>query len=106
VVCDGLTGNIVLKLLEGTTEVFFSEIKNKIKESFLTRMAGAVLAPGLLDLKKKLDYEEYGGAPLLGLNGVCIISHGKSKAKAIKNAIRVAKRMVLNNVVMEIKEEI
>lgn len=106
VVCDGFTGNIVLKLLEGTTEVFFSEIKNKIKESFLTRMAGAVLAPGLLDLKKKLDYEEYGGAPLLGLNGVCIISHGKSKAKAIKNAIRVAKRMVLNNVVMEIKEEI
>lgn len=106
VVCDGFTGNIVLKLLEGTTEVFFSEIKNKIKKSFLTRMAGAVLAPGLLDLKKKLDYEEYGGAPLLGLNGVCIISHGKSKAKAIKNAIRVAKRMVLNNVVMEMKEEI
>lgn len=106
VVCDGFTGNIILKLLEGTTEVFFSEIKNKIKESFLTRMAGAVLAPGLSDLKKKLDYEEYGGAPLLGLNGVCIISHGKSKAKAIKNAIRVAKRMVLNNVVMETKEEI
>lgn len=106
VVCDGFTGNIVLKLLEGTTELFFSEIKNKIKESFLTRMAGAVLAPGLVDLKRKLDYEEYGGAPLLGLNSVCIISHGKSRAKAIKNAIRVAKRMVLNNVVTEMKEEI
>jgi glycerol-3-phosphate acyltransferase PlsX len=102
VVCDGFTGNIVLKLLEGTIEVFFSEIKNRIRQSFLNRTAGAILLPSLSELKKKLDYEEYGGAPLLGVNGVCIISHGKSKAKAIRNAIRVARQAVLSNLVGEL----
>jgi glycerol-3-phosphate acyltransferase PlsX len=103
VVCDGFIGNVALKLLEGTIEVFFSEIKNRITQSFLNRTAGALLLPSLMELKKKLDYEEYGGAPLLGVNGVCIISHGKSKAKAIRNAIRVAKQAVLNNLVAELK---
>ncbi|MCL4439703.1 MAG: hypothetical protein M1609_03650 [Firmicutes bacterium] len=81
-------------------------IKEAATSSIMGTLGGALLKPALGELKKKVDYTEYGGAPLLGLNGICIISHGSSNAHAIKNAIRVAKECVENRVVDAIRESL
>jgi glycerol-3-phosphate acyltransferase PlsX len=90
VVCDGFIGNVALKVSEGVVEM----IKNMLQESLeatITRKIGYVLSKAAFtDFKRRVDYSEYGGAPLLGVKGVCIICHGRSNANAIKNAIRVA----------------
>ncbi|OGW81362.1 MAG: phosphate acyltransferase [Omnitrophica bacterium RIFCSPHIGHO2_02_FULL_51_18] len=94
VVCDGFVGNVVLKVSESIAEVIGKLLKDEFKKSVL-RMMGAFLAKPAFDaLKKKVDYSEYGGAPLLGIDGTCIISHGSSNSIAIKNAIRVAGEFV------------
>jgi len=94
VVCDGFIGNVALKVSEGLVDM----IKNTLQESLestITSKLGYVLAkPAFTDFKKRLDYSEYGGAPLLGVRGGCIICHGRSNANAIKNAIRVAVQAV------------
>ena len=92
VVCDGFVGNVVLKLAEGLSETLIDLIKDQIASDLPGKLAGAVIRPRLRKLVKRLDYAEYGGVPLLGVNGVAIISHGRSKAKAIKNALRVARQ--------------
>lgn len=90
IVCDGFIGNVALKVSEGLVDV----IKHMLQESLnatITRQIGYVLSrTAFTDFKKRVDYSEYGGAPLLGVRGVCIICHGRSNANAIKNAIRVA----------------
>ncbi|CVK17707.1 MULTISPECIES: phosphate acyltransferase PlsX [Sporomusa] len=107
VVCDGFVGNIVLKFGEGLAKAILQLIKESIKTSgFLTKVASMLVLPALNGLKKKLDYAEYGGAPLLGVNGGFIICHGSSQAKAIKNAIRVAKEFTEQDVVAHIRETI
>ena len=106
IVCDGFVGNVVLKTIEGTGEVIFKMIKSGISESFMAKLGYPFLRPALQNFKKKMDYAEYGGAPLLGVNGVCIISHGKSTGKAIKNAIRVAVEFVSNRVNESIEKAI
>lgn len=107
VVCDGFVGNIVLKLGEGLASAILQLVKDSIKASgFWTKMASMFVLPALKSLKKKLDYAEYGGAPLLGVNGGFIICHGSSRAKAIKNAIRVAKEFTEQEVVAHIRETI
>lgn len=93
-VCDGFTGNIVLKFAEGMSESIFGLLRQGIQESVRSRLGGLLLKPALKRIAKRMDYTEYGGAPLLGVNGVCIIAHGSSNAKAIKNAIRVAMESV------------
>ncbi len=91
IVCDGFVGNVALKTSEGLVEVIRQLLKQSLKAS-VTRKVGAYLARGAFnEFKKRVDYSEYGGAPLLGLNGICVICHGRSSAKAIRNAIRVAK---------------
>lgn len=90
-VCDGFVGNVVLKFAEGMASVVFHLLKESIHRDLRSRLGGALLRPALKDLWSRMDYAEYGGAPLLGVAGVSIISHGASDAKAIKNAIRVAK---------------
>ena len=91
IVCDGFVGNVALKVSEGLVEVLRQMLKQSLKAT-VARKVGAYLAQGAFnDFKKRVDYSEYGGAPLLGLNGICIICHGRSNAKAIRNAIRVAK---------------
>lgn len=92
VVCDGFVGNVVLKLAEGLSETLIDLIKSQIASDLPGKLAGAVVRPRLRKLVKRLDYAEYGGVPLLGVNGSAIISHGRSKAKAIKNALRVARQ--------------
>jgi len=104
VVCDGFVGNVVLKFGEGLSSSIFHLLKAEIKKSFFAPIGTMLLAPAFRALKKKMDYSEYGGAPLLGVNGVSIISHGSSKEKAIKNAIRVAKEVVEGQVVDNISQ--
>ncbi len=107
VVCDGFVGNVVLKTGEGLVSFLTTLIKNTIKNSgWLAKLAAFLLLPSIKKLKKKLDYDEYGGAPLLGVNGGFIICHGSSKAKAIKNAIRVACEFSEQKVVEHISENI
>ena len=98
VVCDGFSGNLVLKASEGVANSISHILKQEIKAS-LPRMLGGVLLKGVFaSLKKKIDYAEYGGAPLLGVNKVVIISHGKSNMRAIENAIYQALRACDTNV--------
>ena len=90
IVCDGFTGNVVLKISEGLADAIVKILKREIAEQSAGRIAYLLMKSALISFKKKTDYDEYGGAPLLGINGTCIISHGRSSAKAIKNALRVA----------------
>jgi len=104
VVCDGFVGNVVLKLSEGLSETLIDLIKAQIASDLPGKLAGAVVRPRLRKLVKRLDYAEYGGVPLLGINGSAIISHGRSKARAIKNALRVANSTAETNVAGAIAE--
>jgi phosphate acyltransferase len=90
IVCDGFTGNVVLKTSEGLADAIIKMLKREIATMAAGRIGYLLLKPALRNFKKKTDYDEFGGAPLLGINGTCIISHGRSTSKAIKNAIRVA----------------
>lgn len=90
IVCDGFVGNNLLKFAEGLAEAIFTMIKNELQKNMFTKTAAYTLKPGFKNIKNKLDYEEYGGAPLLGVNGISIICHGSSKAYAITNAVKVA----------------
>lgn len=104
IVCDGFVGNVVLKLSEGLGETLLGMLRDQITSTFISKLAAAVLKPGLRKLFKKLDYAEYGGVPLLGVNGSAIVAHGRSNAKAIKNAIRVAKETAETGVATAIAE--
>lgn len=105
-VCDGFVGNILLKSLEGTAGAIFSVLKEEFTKSFLTKLAAAIVKPGLSRFKKKLDYKEHGGAPLLGVDGLCLKSHGSSDATAVKNAVRQARLALQNDMVRTISTEI
>ena len=106
VVCDAFVGNIVLKTAEGVAEFILSEIKECATRNILTKLAFAPIRPMLAPLRKKLDYSEYGGSPLLGLNHLCTICHGRSDAKAIMNAIKVTDRALSNDLIGKIKQAI
>lgn len=99
VVCDGFTGNVILKLTEGLAKFFSAELKQMFYHSFATKLAALTLKSGVSAFKKKLDADEYGGAPLLGISQVVIKAHGSSNAKAIKNAVRQAKACVENGMI-------
>lgn len=106
IVCDGFIGNVALKISEGLVEHIVRTLKDGLN-STLTAQVGAVLARrAFQDFKKKLDYSEYGGAPLLGVKGVTVIGHGRSNANAIKNAIRVASELARAKVNEKIEQEL
>ena len=105
VVCDGFVGNVALKVTEGTAEAIQVFLKRHLLRTSLAGKIGILLLKGTFEkFKKELDYSEYGGAPLLGVNGSVIIGHGRSNAKAIKNAIRVAGEEVERQVNQKIIE--
>lgn len=106
VVTDGFTGNVALKLLEGTSKILLGQVRDAITGSPVAKTAAAVLRPALNRLKDRLDPDTYGGAPLLGVDGVCIIGHGSSKAKAVSNAIRVAAQAGRGGLTAEIAQAI
>jgi phosphate acyltransferase len=93
VVCDGFIGNVALKISEGVADTIKKLLLKEISSSWLGRLAYPLIAGPLLNLKRRIDYAEFGGAPLLGVNGITMICHGRSSAKAIKNALRRAKGM-------------
>ena len=104
VACDGFVGNVVLKFGEGLATTIFQLIREEIDRGGLSAKLGALLlTPSLKNLAKRLDVTEYGGAPLLGVDGCCIISHGSSDAKSIRSAIKVAIEYVNGNVLEHIK---
>ena len=106
VLCDGFVGNVMLKTAEGIANTIGKLMKERLMATPV-RKAGALLSQGAFkELKELTDHEEYGGAPLLGVNGTCIIGHGSSSPKAVKNAIRVASEMVRNKVNEYISEKI
>ncbi len=103
---DGFTGNVVLKTAEATAHAVFTWLKHELKRNPI-RLGGAILAKGAFRaIRDKMNYEETGGSPLLGVNGVCIIAHGSSSALAVKNAIRVAAEAISHEINPHIIEEI
>ena len=106
VVCDGFIGNIALKISEGLAETILKMLKKEISSITAGRIGYLMLKPAIRNFKKRTDYDEYGGAPLLGINGTSIISHGRSSAKAIRNALRVANDFARKRVYEAISEAI
>ncbi len=106
IICDGFVGNVVLKVSEGLVDV----VRQMLKESLSatpTRKLGYLLSrPAFLEFRKRVDYSETGGAPLLGVKGICIICHGSSNANAVKNAIRIAAEYAEKQVDTEIEDEL
>jgi len=87
IVCDGFVGNVALKTMEGTAEALFGLMKDAFMADGRSKAGAYLLKPALKQIKNKLDYEEYGGAPLLGVNGISVVCHGSSKARAIQCAL-------------------
>ena len=106
VVCDGFVGNVVLKLSEWLAEAVGTMLKEEISASFLSKVGYLLARPAFKRFKKKVDYAEYGGAPLLGIAGVGMICHGGSNVKAIKNAIRFAHEKVEKKVNQRMAEKL
>lgn len=106
VVCDGFVGNTILKFAEGLAGAIFQQMKEALFSSITGRMGALMIKSSLQTLRLSLDYSEYGGAPLLGIRGVSIISHGRSNAKAFKNAIRSGINGVEQDIVTKIRKAI
>ncbi len=106
IVCDGFIGNVFLKSSEGVAEMIQKLVKNSIKSNPLYWGAAPFLKLAMKSVKKKTDYDEFGGAPLLGVNGTCIIGHGRSNSRAVKNALDVAAKLAKSNVNKIIEDQI
>lgn len=106
VVTDGFTGNVVLKTSESVATMLVHEVREELRRDLLAKLGAFFMLPALRRLKAEFDWEEYGAAPLLGVNGACFIGHGSSKARAFRSAIRTATRFVEQRVNAHIREEI
>ncbi|MCF6157784.1 MAG: phosphate acyltransferase PlsX [wastewater metagenome] len=106
VICEGFIGNILLKFAEGLSMGLLSTIKAEAKKSFWAKLGLLLCRSAFEPLKAKVDFAEYGGVPLLGVNGICIICHGRSDSKAIQNAIKVALTLAKNNINEHIISEV
>ncbi len=104
IVCDGFIGNVALKISEGLVDALFHLLREELRKGLRARAGSLLLVPAFRRFTRRLDASEYGGAWLVGVGGVCVISHGRSTAKAIKNAIRTASGSVANNVIAHIRE--
>ena len=104
IVTDGFTGNVIIKLAEGVSRFLMDLLKENLTASSMSKVGAALATPAFDNVRTRLDYREYGGAPLLGIDGVVIVGHGRSDALAIKNAIRVATQTVENSVLEAIKQ--
>ncbi|MFZ5651236.1 MAG: phosphate acyltransferase PlsX [Bacillota bacterium] len=106
VVCDGFVGNVVLKAGEGLAMSLLKMMKEELARNWLSKMGTALTLPALKEIRRRVDYAEYGGAPLLGVNGVVIVCHGSSTAFAVRNAIKVAANAVSSGLVDATRENI
>lgn len=106
IVSDGFTGNIALKVSEGVVETFFYMARREIMKNLFSKIGFALMKRNIKKIYQKIDYSEYGGAHLLGLNGVCIVGHGRSNPQAVKNAVRLARDFVVQRVQEKIQLEV
>jgi glycerol-3-phosphate acyltransferase PlsX len=106
VVCDGFLGNVILKVSESLAETIGQFLKQELKANLVTGFGALLSKPAFSRLKKRLDYAEYGGAPLLGVRGVCIIGHGSSSPKAIKNALKLSETFVNCQINQQIEQRL
>ncbi|MHC4870788.1 MAG: phosphate acyltransferase PlsX [Planctomycetota bacterium] len=106
VVCDGFVGNVILKSSEAIATAFADILKDALTENIVTKVGALLSRSAFKTIKKKANYDQYGGAPLLGVNGICIIGHGKSNATAVMNALRVARDSVACQLNRHIQETI
>jgi glycerol-3-phosphate acyltransferase PlsX len=104
VVTDGFTGNVIIKLSEGVAKMLLEILKTEITSGSVTKVGGLLAKPAFDAVRRRLDYREYGGAPLLGVDGVIIVGHGRSDAWAVRNGIRTAAQTVENGVIDAIKQ--
>ena len=106
IVCDGFTGNVILKFMEGVAGTLMDMLKKELKSSARTKIGAALAMPAFKNFKKSMDYSEYGGALMLGVNGGVVKAHGSSGARAIQSTLRQAAGFIGGDVVNVIKEEI
>jgi glycerol-3-phosphate acyltransferase PlsX len=106
IVCDGFTGNVALKLSEGLVEMVEDLLGEELQSTFSSQVGYLLSRRAFRRFRKRVDYSEYGGAPLMGVAGLCIVGHGRSSVKAIRNAVAMASRFVSSNVLARVEHEI
>lgn len=106
IVCDGFVGNVVLKVAEGFSKTFTGALRDALMQNARSKMGSLLLKPALKKFKSRFDYTEFGGAALLGVNGVCIICHGSSEVPSIYSAIRIAKQIAEAGIVEHIRNAV
>jgi glycerol-3-phosphate acyltransferase PlsX len=106
IVADGFVGNVAIKMAEATAEFLFRNLRDEIPKTMRGKLGGLLIRPGVRQLRSRVDWREFGGAPLLGIDGVAVVAHGRSDARAIKNAIRVTRDAVQNQLVGKIRAEV
>lgn len=106
IVCDGFIGNVALKISEGVAQHITKVLKKELKSTWRSKLGAMLARPAFKEFRKKIDYAEYGGAPLLGVKGISVIGHGSSNPNAIKNAIRVAAELSRSQVNDTIEKEL
>jgi phosphate acyltransferase len=106
IVADGFVGNVAIKMAEATADFIFRSLRVQIPKTALGKVGGFLIRPGVRGLRARIDWREFGGAPLLGVDGIAVVAHGRSDARAIKNAIRVARDAVQSQLVGKIRAEV
>jgi len=106
IVCDGFTGNVTLKISEGLVETVERLLHDELSATFGTRVGYLLSRQAFRRFRKRMDYAEYGGAPLVGLNGLCVVGHGRSSAKAVRNGVAMAARIAQDGLLEKLAHEV
>jgi phosphate acyltransferase len=106
VVADGFVGNVAIKMAEATAEFLFRSLRDEVPKTLPGKLGGALIRPRVRMIRDRIDWREFGGAPLLGIDGVAVVAHGRSDSRAMKNAIRVTRDAVQNGLVGKIRAEL
>jgi len=106
VVADGFVGNVAIKMAEATAEFLFRSLRDEIPKTLSGKVGGALIRPRVRKIRARIDWREFGGAPLLGIDGIAVVAHGRSDARAMKNAVRVTRDAVRNELVAKIRAEV
>jgi len=106
IVCDGFTGNVALKISEGLVELFEELLREELSSTITMRVGSLLTRRALRRFRRRVDYSEYGGAPLLGVAGVAIVGHGRSSAKAVRNAVAMAYRFADSRFIERVEQDI
>jgi glycerol-3-phosphate acyltransferase PlsX len=106
VVADGFVGNVAIKMAEATADFLLRSLREEIPKTLTGKLGGLLIRPGVRQIRARIDWREFGGAPLLGIDGVAVVAHGRSDARAIKNAIRVTREAIEHHLVGKIRSEV